>query len=132
MCRVVISYHRNRNTVQCISMEFEASLKQQMLNLQNEIINIFSQCYTTNTVNRIVFADASKFVVNIFCLLKIVSLTVPAIKPENNKKLSYEQIYDHKLTPHSKLLTVPDSVFIFILSSFLYSLQSLQEVHNEM
>lgn len=65
-------------------------------------------------------------------MLKIVSLTVPAIKPKNNKKLSYEQIYDHKLTPHSKLLTVADSVFIFILSSFLYSLQSLQEVHNEM
>lgn len=47
-------------------MEFEASLKQQMLNLQNEIINIFSQCYTTNTVNRIVFVDATKFFLLIF------------------------------------------------------------------
>lgn len=41
--------------------------------------------------------------------------------------LSTEQIYDHKPTSHSKLLTVAES-----LSSFLYSLQSVREVHNEM
>ena len=79
--RVVISYHRNRNTAQCISMEFGASLKQQMHNLQNEIINVFSQCYTINTVNRIVFVDATKvFFWLIFLFVKVSEFNTPCNK----------------------------------------------------
>lgn len=83
-------------------MEFGVSLNQLVHSLQNEIIYIFSQFYTTNTVNRILFL----FVKN--------SKFNTAIKYK--KTLSSEQIYDHKLTPLSNLLTVADFVIVIVFA----------------